>query len=196
MIGLWGLRQLDHILVLVEKEFRPIMNGPDLFTDHQAMRVFLISDNSDMWQVVTGHMWDVYHALMENTMVFETGRDFSNVDHSPITHTKFLDAIDAIYIEIFTDKDTLCVIGNKDYMENMIKYANRCVEAVMRILGIDGNNLSLSLRQVQSKILFVLLDRRMTWFPLVTKSFLLNVHQGLSKYPDTLKEVSHLSPVF
>jgi hypothetical protein len=115
---------------------------------------------------------------------------------TPITHTKFLDAVDAIYVEIFTDKYTLCVISNRDHEENMIKYADRCVKAATRILGIDGNNLSLSLRQVQSKILFVLLDRRMTWFPLVTKSFLLDVHQGLSKYPDALKEVSNFPPVF
>lgn len=195
-----GTVSLRSLLVDSSAEFP--LEPLELLTDHEKLHVFLQMklhpDGLANWEEEYSLTWQ--ESLRTMTRAVVNSESKSMVDQSIISHTHFLDKVDAVYKSADFDLDTLGIassiagIDNQEdgslHFEEMLDYAMKCCDVATEVFGLDRSGLSPVLQQMRSKILLVIFGQHDAPVPLLTKSYLADVDKCWARYPDALKEVS------
>lgn len=190
-----GTVSLRTLLVDSSAEFP---DGPlHLLMDHEALYEFLemqlYPEALAEWEYDSSLSWQ--ESLHEMTSAVVNSESKSTVDQNIISHTHFLDKVDAVYKSANFDLDTLGIAGidqedgSKNF-EDMLHYAKQCCDVATEEFGLNRLELSPVLQQMRSKILLIIFGQHDAPVPLLTKSYLADVDKCWARYPDALKEVS------
>jgi hypothetical protein len=187
-----GSKRLDDLLVAVDASFVPIIGGPDLLQDHEAMMAFVKlgrGEEREAWERKTGLSWVEYVRSIIDA-VTHAPRAHRQLNREAFVSSRFLDLVDGSYNELITDKDIIG-LDTKRYRDDLYNYIQCCVAHATNIfnLNVSPSKLSIIDRQFRSKLLILWLGPGEPALPLLTKSFWQDIHKGFGKYPNAIKEV-------
>lgn len=192
-----GCIVLEKLVVEVNSTWAPIAS--DLLTDEKAMAGFLQLPNAEKtkrttWEAKAGMNVAQYKSKMLTELkdAHLHAGNVNNIHHDMIAVSGFLDVVDDIFVEIFSDGGDILGTNSEEHTQRMEEYVERCVEAAKETLNLNispQDTASSPLKRQFLSKLRLLLDDGDPPSPLLTKSHWEMINSTLAKYPESIKEV-------